>query len=78
MTEVGGIDAEQISELEQVEILKKECSIMVELLKQSETEEKEMTAQNKILAREALLCGFDVAILEPPAPKRRKPAVKKP
>jgi hypothetical protein len=78
MAEAEGIVGEQLSELEQVEILKKECSIMVGLLKQSEIEEKEMSAQNKILAREALLCGFDVAILEPPAPKRRKPAVKKP
>jgi hypothetical protein len=78
MAEAEGIVGEQLSELEQVEILKKECSTMVGLLKQSEIEEKEMSAQNKILAREALLCGFDVAILEPPAPKRRKPAVKKP
>lgn len=78
MTEVGGTVVEKLSELEQVEILKKECSMMVGLLKQSETEENELSAQNKILAREALLCGFDPAVLEPPAPKRRKPAVKKP
>jgi hypothetical protein len=77
MTEVGGPVKEKPSELEQMEILKKECSMMVRLLKQSETEETELSAQNKILAREALLCGFDPAVLEPPAPKRRKPAVKK-
>jgi hypothetical protein len=78
MTEVGETVVEKPSELEQVEILKKECSVMMGLLKQSESEEKELYAQNKILAREALLCGFDPAVLEPPAPKRRKPAVKKP
>jgi hypothetical protein len=78
MAEVGGAVVEKPSELEQVEILKKECTLMMGLLKQSETEEKELSAQNKILAREALLCGFDPAVLEPPAPKRRKPAVKKP
>jgi len=50
---------------------------MVRLLKRLEKEEEELHAQNEILAREAMLCGFDPVRLEPPAPKRRKSSVAK-
>jgi hypothetical protein len=55
----------------EVERLKRESRAMVRLLKKLEAEEIELTLQNEILAREALLCGFDPGVLEPPAPKRR-------
>jgi hypothetical protein len=51
--------------------LKREAKAMVRLLKKLEAEEVEIRMQNEILAREALLCGFDPGVLEPPAPKRR-------
>ena len=60
--------------------LKKECAAMVKLLQKLDTEESELRLQNEILAREALSNGFDVGLLEPPAPKKRytrKPAKKK-
>jgi hypothetical protein len=55
----------------EAERLKRESRAMVRLLKKLEAEEMELTMQNEILAREALLCGFDPGVLEPPAPKRR-------
>ena len=61
----------------ELERLKKESSEMINLLKDLENEERDLAHQNEILAREALLCGLDVRVLEPPAPKRRKTAVKK-
>lgn len=66
--------AENNIELERVQ---KECNDMIETLKSLEHQETELAAQCTILAREALLCGFDPDVMEPPAPKRRKPAVKK-
>lgn len=55
----------------EVDRLKRESRAMVRLLKGLEAEEIELQMQNEILAREALLCGFDPGVLEPPAPKRR-------
>lgn len=57
--------------------LQRESSAMMRLLRQLSKEESELRAQNAILAREALLCGFDIALVEPPAPKRRKSVAKK-
>jgi hypothetical protein len=45
---------------------------MIRLLKNLEAQERSLYAQNEILAREALMCGFEPHLLEPPAPKRRK------
>lgn len=67
-------DQEEPSELERI---KKECSAMLRLLKSLDKEEQQLRKQNEILAREALLCGFDPGILGPPAPKRRKSTTKK-
>lgn len=50
---------------------------MVKYLKKLEKEENELRLQNEILAREALVNGFELGLLEAPAPKRRKPPVKK-
>eukprot|EP00540_Astrosyne_radiata_P016641 CAMPEP_0116853520 /NCGR_PEP_ID=MMETSP0418-20121206/17962_1 /TAXON_ID=1158023 /ORGANISM="Astrosyne radiata, Strain 13vi08-1A" /LENGTH=54 /DNA_ID=CAMNT_0004485939 /DNA_START=22 /DNA_END=186 /DNA_ORIENTATION=- len=50
---------------------------MAKLLIQLEREELELIQQNKILAREALLCGYQPMLLEPPAPKRRRVTPKK-
>ena len=61
----------------ELERLKQECSTMVKALKELEEEELDLQCQNRILAREALLCGFDPSVLEPPAPKRRRPPAKK-
>ena len=60
--------------------LKKECSAMLKLLKKLDTQERDLRLQNEILAREALSNGFQVGLLEPPAPKKRytrKPSMKK-
>lgn len=52
--------------------IKTECSTMVRLLKNLQDEEHNLDCQLKILAREALLCGFAVDLVEPPQPKRRR------
>jgi hypothetical protein len=57
--------------------IKTECSAMLKLLKNLEKEEHSLRMQNEILAREALLCGFEPHLLEPPVPKRRKTSLKK-
>ena len=48
-----------------------ECSTMISLLKDLEKEEHDLQCQIEILAKEALLCGFQNDIFEPPIPKRR-------
>jgi hypothetical protein len=62
---------------EELERLKRECRSMVALLKELERDELELVQQTKILAREALLCGYQPHLLEPPAPKRRRNNVTK-
>lgn len=57
--------------------IKTECSTMVRLLKNLQDEEHNLDCQLKILAREALLCGFTVDLVEPPQPKRRRVTAKK-
>lgn len=65
--------AESATDLEEeLGRIQQECSAMVKLLKNLEKEEHDLQCQLEILAREALLCGFDPEVLEPPAPKRRK------
>jgi len=54
----------------EAERLKKESLAMIEFLKQQEQEQNELRIQNEILAREALLHGFDPNAVEPPAPKK--------
>jgi hypothetical protein len=58
--------------MNEVERLQKESCAMVRLLKMLEKEENELRIQNEILAREALMNGYDPTILEPAAPKRRR------
>jgi hypothetical protein len=62
---------------EELNRLKSECRSMVALLKELERDELELVQQTKILAREALLCGYQPHLLEPPAPKRRRSTVTK-
>ena len=57
------------SDLKQIQ---KECVAMMKLLTKLEQEELDLRAQNEILARTALMCGFAPALLEPPAAKRRR------
>ena len=59
--------------------LKRECAEMMTTLKRLEEHELDLQCENKILAREALLSGYDPKIVEPPPPKsrRRAPAVKR-
>jgi hypothetical protein len=54
--------------------LQRECVAMMKLLTRLEQEELDLKAQNEILARHALNCGFSPALLEPPPPKRRRTA----
>jgi hypothetical protein len=56
----------------EIDRLQKECHAMVQLLKRLERREHDLTIQNEILAREALMCGMDTSRLEAPQPKRRK------
>jgi hypothetical protein len=57
---------------DELERLERECLAMVSLIRQLEREELEFLHQAKILAREALLCGYQPHLLETPAPKRRR------
>ena len=50
---------------------------MIQLLKRQEQEQNELRIQNEILAREALLHGFDPDGIEPPAPKKGRKAAQK-
>lgn len=70
-------DAVPVDKMNELERIKKECEVMVRHLKDLETKERELAEQNRILARETLLCGFNPRLLEPPAPKRRKSSVRK-
>lgn len=61
----------------EIKRLKKECSDMIKALKILEEEELDLQCQNRILAREALVCGYEPNVIEPPPPKRRRTPVKK-
>jgi len=49
-----------------------ECSAMMKLLSKLEQEELDLRAQNEILTRYALMCGFNASVLEPQRPKKRR------
>jgi hypothetical protein len=61
----------------EVERLKIECANMIKALNALEEEELETQIQNRILAREALDCGYEPNMIEPPPPKRRRAPAKK-
>lgn len=54
----------------EVERLQRESKAMIALLKQLEKEEKELTIQNRILSREALLNGYSVDTILDTPPKK--------
>lgn len=54
-----------------IHVIQAECSNMVSLLKRLQKEEEDMQCQLEILAKEALLCGFQIDVVEPPIPKKR-------
>ena len=56
---------------DEVERLKNECQAMLTLLQRLREEEDDLREKNVMLAREALLCGFQIENLEAPPPKRR-------
>uniref|UniRef100_A0A7S3KZ86 Uncharacterized protein n=1 Tax=Amphora coffeiformis TaxID=265554 RepID=A0A7S3KZ86_9STRA len=51
--------------------IKNECQAMLTLLQRLAEEEEDLREKNCMLAREALLCGFQMEQLEAPPPKRR-------
>ena len=55
-----------------LERIQRECVAMMKLLTKLEQEELDLKAQNEILARYVLNCGFSPSLLEPPPPKRRR------
>mmetsp|Transcript_26063 Transcript_26063/g.46184 ORF Transcript_26063/g.46184 Transcript_26063/m.46184 type:complete len:80 (-) Transcript_26063:298-537(-) len=59
-----------------IERIQAECSQMIAALKHLEEEEKDLHYQLEILAREALLCGFQPDVVEKVS-KRRKPVANK-
>eukprot|EP00536_Pseudo-nitzschia_multiseries_P012101 jgi/Psemu1/290073/fgenesh1_pg.445_\ len=54
-----------------IQTIQAECSNMVLLLKSLHKEEEDIQCQLEILAKEALLCGFQNDVIEPPVPKKR-------
>jgi hypothetical protein len=67
-----GGDGEEDGDGDAVRRIQAECSAMVSLLKRLQREERDLNCQLEILAREALLCGFQPDLVEPPIPKRRR------
>lgn len=63
--------------MDELDRLRHECAAMVTTLKQLEQQELDIQAENRILAREAILSGYDPKVVEPPPPKRRRTAPKK-
>ena len=57
---------------ENIQAIQAECTAMISLLRDLEKEEHDLHCQLEILAREALLCGFQNDVIEPPIPKKRK------
>ena len=56
---------------DELDRLKRECQAMLTLIKRLRTQEEDLRDKNRMLAREALLCGFQLEQLEAPPPKRR-------
>jgi len=55
-----------------IHVIQAECSTMISLLQDLEKEEHDLQCQLEILAKEALLCGFQNDVIEPPIPRKRK------
>lgn len=70
---------EQPNDGGELQQLQRECRAMLKLLKRLREEEQDWREKNQMLAREALLCGFQIESLETPPTKRRlkSPAAKK-
>ena len=64
--------SEEVEEDEEIKRLRKESIAMIRLLKRLRQEEENLKVKTNILAREVLLCGFQVDVLEGPRTKRRK------
>lgn len=62
----------EMDENDELERLKKECNAMVRYIKKLHREEKDLRQRNEMIAREALLCGFQPDALEPQPPKQRR------
>ena len=54
-----------------IQTIQEECSTMISLLQDLEKDEHDLQCQLEILAKEALLCGFQNDVIEPPIPKKR-------
>jgi hypothetical protein len=65
----GGEAAKECSK--ELKVLQRESAAMVRALLRLEAVELDVRRQNEILAREALMAGYEPGILEPPLPKRR-------
>ena len=64
-------------EILEAERIRKETLSMIQYLKEQEKEQHELQIQNEILAREALMHGFDPDSAEPPIQKKGRKAVPK-
>ena len=60
-----------VAETDDIQAIQAECSTMISLLQDLEKEEHDLQCQLEILAKEALLCGFQNDVIEPPIPKKR-------
>ena len=64
---------------EELQRLKRESAAMVKYLKKLQREEKDSRLRNEMIAREALLCGFQPDALESaPSKQRRKSSAASP
>jgi len=66
--EIATVD---VAETNDIQAIQAECSTMISLLQDLEKEEHDLQCQLEILAKEALLCGFQNDIIEPPIPRKR-------
>ena len=66
--EIATVDAAETNDIQAIQA---ECSTMISLLQDLEKEEHDLQCQLEILAKEALLCGFQNDIIEPPIPRKR-------
>lgn len=64
-------DSKSSTDQTDIQAIQAECSTMISLLKDLEKEEHDLQCQLDILAKEALLCGFQNDVFEPPIPRKR-------
>ena len=69
-------DIKSGNEESDIHTIQAECSNMISLLKILEKEEHDIQCQLEIFSREALLCGFQNDVVEPPIPKKRTKKLK--